>query len=77
MPTPLVVKEANQLAPEKRPADRIESVNGARRYRLAVLIKFDLIVARLKAIDETAIVIVKLHLNALTPISLQNDLADA
>ena len=77
LPTRVAVGQVDQSAPEERPADRIEPMNGAEGDRPAVFIKLDLIVARLKAVNETAVGIVKHHLLASIWISLQNDLAGA
>lgn len=50
-------------------------MNGAHRYRPAMFVKLDLIVARFEVISELTIGIVKLHLSALIRVGLQNDLA--
>ena len=51
-------------------------MNSAHRYRPAMFVKLDLIVARFEAITETAVGIVKFRLRALIRIGLQNNLAD-
>jgi hypothetical protein len=52
-------------------------VNGTHWYRPAAFVKLDLIVARLEAVNETAIAIVKLHLSAMIRISLHYNPAGA